>query len=185
MSRVVIPATPVLPSNSQESTWKFTSQIPPSLPPQHGFPFGRAVPGLSVEAPLPSACSSSVLPLWLSGPSVLSLKPPGKGQPGMGSQLPRKGICEPGGPLDIPTASMVRVIRGAWLKAAQQGSHSVQMRAKQGQCPKLEATADAATILYSALCTDPCSQTLSCFYSFPFIAVLKHVEENTHTAVHT
>lgn len=69
--RVVFLATPLLPSNSQESTWKFTSQIYPSLPPQHGFPFDRAAPGLSVEAPLPSPCSSSVLPLWLSGPSVL------------------------------------------------------------------------------------------------------------------
>lgn len=65
------PSYTVLPSNSQESTWKFTSQIRPSLPPQHGFPFGRAAPGLSVEAPLPSPCSSSVLPLWLSGPFVL------------------------------------------------------------------------------------------------------------------
>lgn len=69
--RVVILAIPVLPSNSQESTWKFTSQIPPSLPPHHGFPFGRAALGLSVDAPLPSPCSSSLLPLWLSGPSVL------------------------------------------------------------------------------------------------------------------
>lgn len=87
----------------------------PSLPPQHGFPFGRVLCGSAPAKCLLLLCAAIVALCVRPVYALLSLKPSGKGQPGMGSQLPRMGICEAGGPLDIPTAPMVRVIRGAWL----------------------------------------------------------------------
>lgn len=57
------------------------------------------------QQPLPSACSSSALPLWLSGPSVLcSASSPLACQ--AWGHIAQRGICEDGGPwlctLDIP-----------------------------------------------------------------------------------
>lgn len=177
---------PVLPSNSPESTWKFTSQIPPFSPSPPWVPLwqscSRSLCGSAPAKPLLLlfAAIVAVRPFC----ALLSLKPPGKGQPGMGSQLPRIGICEAGGSLDIPIASMVRVIRGAGSRLPSRGPIQTRCWPSRGNAPNLKPQ----QILLQS-CIQPCAQIRApkCFHVFIVSLSLlsSSMWRRTHMAVHT